>query len=162
MCRIYRIAYGIQACSAILYNHESVRRSDSFVSTKIARAVARIKKGSKEKLKLGNVEGRRDWGWAPDYVRGMWLMLQTDPVDDYILATGRIHSVREMLELAFGEVGLNWQDWVEYDASLLTTIEPVHPCGNAGKAKRILGWENTVPFPEIVARLVRHEVERLG
>jgi GDPmannose 4,6-dehydratase len=162
MCRIYRIAYGIQACSAILFNHESPRRSDNFVSTKIARGAARIARGSKEKLKLGNIEGKRDWGWAPDYVRGMWQMLQVDPVDDFILATGRIHSVRDLLTIAFGAVGLKWEDWVEYDPSLLTTVEPVHPCGNPGKARRILGWENTVPFEEIVARLVRHEQERLA
>jgi GDPmannose 4,6-dehydratase len=162
MCRIYRIAYGIQACSAILYNHESVRRSDNFVTTKIARGAARIKRGSQAKLKLGNIEGRRDWGWAPDYVRGMWQMLQVEPVDDFILATGKVHSVRDLLNVAFGEVGLSWQDWVEYDPDLLTTIEPAHACGNPGKARRILGWENSVPFEEIVCRLVRHELERLG
>lgn len=161
MCRIYRIAYGLQTCSAILYNHESVRRGDGFVTMKIARAAARIKHGSKEKLKLGNVEGRRDWGWAPDYVRGLWMMLQADPVDDFILATGKLHSVRDILIVAFGVAGLKWEDHVEFDADLLTTIEPSHPCGNAGKAKRILGWESTVQFTEIIRRMVEFEINRL-
>jgi GDPmannose 4,6-dehydratase len=162
MCRIYRIAYGLQTCSAILYNHESVRRSDSFVTMKIARAAARIAKGSKETLKLGSIEGKRDWGWAPDYVRGMWMMLQNEPVDDFILATGKVHSVKDVLRVAFETVGLNWEDWVEYDAGLLTTVEPSHACGNPGKAKRILGWENTVPFEEIIRRLTEHELARLA
>ncbi len=160
MCRIYRIAYGLQTCSAILYNHESERRSEGFVTMKIARAAARIKKGAREKVKLGNIEGKRDWGWAPDYVRGMWMMLQADPVDDFILATGRVHSVKEILEVAFSYVGLDWGDWVEYDSGLLTTVEHGHACGNPGKAKRILGWENSVPFEEIIRRLTARELER--
>ena len=161
MCRIYRMAYGLQTCSAILYNHESTRRGDGFVTMKIARTAARIKRGSKERLKLGNIEGKRDWGWAPDYVRGMWMMLQADPVDDFILSTGRLHSVRDILDVAFRVCGLRWEDHVEYDPSLLMTVEPAHPCGNPGKAKRILGWENTVPFEEIIQRMVEHELDRL-
>jgi GDPmannose 4,6-dehydratase len=92
----------------------------------------------------------------------MWSMLQVDPVDDFILATGRIHSVREILDLAFGELGLKWEEWVEYDPTLLTTVEPVHACGNPGKAKRILGWEPTVTFEEMIAKLARGEYDRLG
>jgi GDPmannose 4,6-dehydratase len=158
MARIYRIAYGLPTCAAILYNHESVRRSASFVTMKIARAAARIKTGLQSDLVLGSLDGRRDWGWAPDYVRGMWLMLQSTPVDDFILATGELHSVEELVALAFKTVGLNWQDYVKHDRKLVTTVEPSSSCGNPSKAKRLLGWTNTVSFPEIVARMVESEL----
>jgi len=162
MARIYRIAYGMPTCAAILYNHESPRRSTSFVTMKIARAAARIKRGLQDALTLGSLEGRRDWGWAPDYVRGMWLMLQQPTVDDYVLATGQLHSVKDFVEAAFAEVGLNWRDYVQHDAALLTTVEPLAPCGNPAKARTALGWENTVPFAEIAARLVASELEKLA
>jgi GDPmannose 4,6-dehydratase len=160
MARIYRIAYRLPSCSAILYNHESPRRGGGFVTMKVARAAARIKKGLQQELVLGSLAGRRDWGWAPDYVRGMWLMLQQPNADDFVLATGELHSVEELVECAFKCVGLNWRDHVRQDAALLTTVEPVAPCGNPGKAKRLLGWENTVPFGEMVARLVEAELKR--
>jgi len=162
MARIYRIAYGLQTCAAILYNHESPRRSAGFVTIKVARAVAQIKKGLLQDLTLGSLYGRRDWGWAPDYVRGMWSMLQQDTVDDFVLATGRLHSVNELVEHAFSCAGLNWRDYVRYDAALVTAVEPVAACGNPTKAKRVLGWENTVPFEEMVARLVESELKKLS
>lgn len=161
MARIYRIAYGLQTCAVILYNHESPRRSSNFVTMKVARAAARIKRGLQKELALGSLEGRRDWGWAPDYVRGMWLILQEPKVDDFVLATGTLHSVADMVASAFDCVGLNWRDHVRHDAALVTTVEPVAPCGNPGKARRILGWENTVPFKEMVSRLVESELQKL-
>jgi GDPmannose 4,6-dehydratase len=162
MARIYRIAYKLRTCSVILYNHESPRRSSNFVTIKVARAVARIKKGQQQDLELGSLTGQRDWGWAPDYAKGMWMMLQADPVDDFVLATGQLHSVKELVETAFAHVGLNWQDWVKFDASLLTAVEPGASCGNPAKAQRLLGWRNTVPFDAIVGRLVDSEMEKLA
>lgn len=161
MARIYRSAYGLQTCSAILYNHESVRRSGGFVTMKIARAAARIKAGLQQRLELGSLEGRRDWGWAQDYVHGMWLMLQQEAVDDFILATGRLHSVRDVVRVAFEAVDLDWTDYVDHDAALVTAVEPTSLCGNPGKAQRILGWRNSVPFDEIIRRMVRHEAEKI-
>jgi GDPmannose 4,6-dehydratase len=161
MARIYRIAYKLRTCSVILYNHESPRRSSNFVTIKVARAVARIKKGQQQTLELGSLTGQRDWGWAPDYAKGMWMMLQADPVDDFVLATGKLHSVKELVEAAFGHAGLNWQDWVKFDANLITAVEPGASCGNPAKAQRLLGWRNTVPFAEIVGRLVDSEMEKL-
>jgi len=162
MARIYRIAYRLPTCSAILYNHESPRRGGGFVTMKIARAAARIKKGLQQDLMLGSLEGRRDWGWAPDYVRGMWLMLQQKNQDDFVLATGELHKVSDIVTVAFDCVGLNWRDHVKYDEGLLTAVEPVAACGNPTKAKRLLGWENTVPFAEMVSRLVETELQKLA
>jgi GDPmannose 4,6-dehydratase len=159
MCKIYRSAYGMQTCSAILYNHESVRRSGNFVTTKVARGAARIKKGLQKKLVLGSLEGRRDWGWAPDYVTGMWQMLQLDAVDDFIFATGKLHQVRDLVRVAFAVLDLDWEQYVEHDAGLVTAVEPASLSGNPGKAKRILGWSNSVPFEELVERLVRHQYD---
>lgn len=161
MGRVYRLAYGLKTCSAIPYNHESPRRSGQFVTMKIARAAARIKCGLQSDLVLGSLTGRRDWGWAPDYVRGMWQMLQADPVDDFILATGQLHSVEELVQLAFQELDLAWRDFVKFDPKLVSRVEPVAACGNPLKANRLLGWQNTVPFPEIVARLVRSEYDKI-
>ncbi|HWL15390.1 MAG TPA: GDP-mannose 4,6-dehydratase, partial [Opitutus sp.] len=162
MARIYRIAYGLQTCAVILYNHESPRRSSNFVTMKVARAAARIKRGLQTELTLGSLEGRRDWGWAPDYVKGLWLILQEQHVDDFVLATGELHSVADLVRCAFDCVGLNWHDHVRHDAALVTSVEPVAPCGNPGKAHRILGWRNTVPFKEMVARLVESELQKLA
>ena len=161
MCRIYRLAYKLPSCSAILYNHESPRRGGGFVTMKIARAVARIKRGLQADLTLGSLEGRRDWGWAPDYVRGMWLMLQQDEVDDFILATGELHSVGDFVTGAFTHVGLDWRQYVRQDPALFTTVEPVASCGNPAKAARLLGWQNTVPFREMVALLVDSELKKI-
>ncbi|MEO7599004.1 MAG: GDP-mannose 4,6-dehydratase [Opitutus sp.] len=161
MARIYRIAYGLQTCAVILYNHESPRRNSNFVSMKVARAAARIKQGLQADLTLGSLDGRRDWGWAPDYVRGMWLMLQQENVDDFVLATGSLNSVSDLVACAFAHVGLNWRDCVRYDPALVSSVEPVAPCGNPGKAGRVLGWRNTVPFKEMVALLVESELKKL-
>jgi GDPmannose 4,6-dehydratase len=161
MARIYRTAYQLPTCSVILYNHESPRRSAQFVTMKVARAAARIKKGLQKELELGSLSGRRDWGWAPDYVRGMWLMLQNTPVDDFILATGVLHSVEDFVAAAFKAVDLHWRDHVKFDPALVTTVEPVSPCGNPAKARRLLGWENTVPFEDMCRRLVESELGKL-
>lgn len=161
MARIYRIAYQLPTCSVILYNHESPRRNGGFVTIKIARAVARIKKGLQQELVLGSLEGRRDWGWAPDYVEGMWSVLQQPKVDDFILATGELHSVEQLVNEAFLCTGLNWRDYVKQDAKLLMMVEPVAPCGNPSKAQRLLGWRNRVPFRDMVARLVEAELKKL-
>jgi len=160
--RIYRAAHKLPACSAILYNHESPRRNESFVTMKIARAAARIKKGLQTELRLGDLTGKRDWGWAPDYVRGMWLMLQAPQADDFVLATGRLHSVEDLVIAAFDCVGLNWRHHVLHDPALLTAAEPIAPCGNPAKAARLLGWKNTVSAPEMMERLVRSEYDKLG
>lgn len=160
MCRIYRTAYGLQTCSAILYNHESPRRGPAFVTMKVARAAARIKLGLQQDLALGSLSGRRDWGWAPDYVEGMWRMLQEETVDDFILATGQLNTVQALVECAFEHAGLDWKEHVKHDAGLLTSVEPASSCGNPAKARQHLGWKNTVPFKEMVARLVDHELTR--
>lgn len=162
MARIYRIAYKLQTCSAILYNHESPRRSASFVTMKVCRAVARIKTGLQTELHLGSLTGQRDWGWAPDYVRGMWLMLQSNVADDYILATGKLHTVEQLVDTAFRAAGLNWRDHVRFDPKLVTTVEPLASCGNSTKAKRLLGWENTVPFVQMIERLVASELQKIS
>lgn len=161
MARIYRTAYKLPTCSVILYNHESPRRSGQFVTMKIARAVARIKRGLQTDLQLGSLAGRRDWGWAPDYVEGMWMMLQSTPVDDFILATGELHTVEEFVTTAFKAADLQWRDFVKFNPSLVMTVEPLSPCGNPGKAKRILGWKNTVSFENLVGRLVESELNKL-
>jgi GDPmannose 4,6-dehydratase len=161
MARIYRIAFKLPTCSVILYNHESVRRGGHFVTMKVARAAARIKKGLQKELQLGSLSGCRDWGWAPDYVQGMWLMLQSDTVDDYVLATGKLHSVENFVDKAFTCLDLNWRDHVIFDPNLVTTVEPVAPCGNASKAQRLLGWKHTVSFDEMIAKLVASEVDNL-
>ncbi len=161
LCRIYRSAYGLPTCAAILYNHESPRRRNNFVTMKVARAVARIKAGLQNELVLGSLAGKRDWGWAPDYVRGMWLMLQTDPIDDYVLASGVTHTVEQLVDMAFRCVDLNWRDYVKFDAALVTAVEPHSPCGSAAKARRNLGWENTVSLDEIMQRLVAHCAQQL-
>jgi GDPmannose 4,6-dehydratase len=161
MARIYRTAYGMQTCSAILYNHESVRRSPQFVTMKIARAAAMIKRGQQRRLKLGALDGRRDWGWAPDYVEGMWKMLQLEAVDDFVFATGKLHSVRDLVKKAFETVDLNWEDYVDHDPSLVTAVEPASLCGNPAKAQRILDWKPKVNFEQLVEKMVASELEKL-
>lgn len=162
LTRIYRTAYSLRTCSVIFYNHESPRRKANFVTIKVARAVARIKKGLQTELQLGSLSGERDWGWAPDYVKGIWMMLQADPIDDFVLATGKLHSVRDLLKAAFSHAGLHWEEWVKFDASLVTAVEPIAPCGNPAKAQRLLGWTNTLPFAEMVGRLVDAELQKIG
>jgi GDPmannose 4,6-dehydratase len=157
----YRESYGIFACSGILFNHESPRRGKEFVSRKVTDAVARIKLGVQEKLLLGNLGAMRDWGFAGDYVRAMWLMLQQDQPDDYVVATGQQHSVRELVELAFGYVDLNWEEYVEVDPKLMRPAEVYTLCGDATKARTRLGWEPTVTFAELVRMMVDADLERV-
>ncbi len=157
----YRESYGMFCCSGILFNHESPRRGKEFVTRKVTYAAARIKLGLQDKLKLGNLDARRDWGYAGDYVRAMWLMLQQDQPDDYVIATGEMHSVRELVEVAFDYVGLDWEKYVEIDPALLRPAEVDLLCGNAAKAKRVLGWEPQVSFTELIHMMVDADLKRV-
>ncbi len=158
----YRESYGMFACSGILFNHESPLRGKEFVTRKISHGVARIKLGLANELRLGNLDARRDWGFAGDYVRAMWLMLQQDEPDDFVIATGEQHSVRDFVELAFAHVGLDWQKYVVIDPSLLRPAEVNRLRGDASKARRILGWEPTVTFRELVAMMVDADLALLS
>lgn len=154
----YRESYGLFAASGILFNHESPRRGETFVTRKITRAVARIKAGSQKKLYLGNLDAKRDWGYAKEYVAAMWLMLQQDEPDDYVIATGETHSVKEFLEEAFSCVDLDWHDYVAIDPQYLRPAEVDKLVGDASKAKRVLGWEPKVTFKELVHLMVDADV----
>lgn len=158
----YRESYGMFTCSCIAFNHESPRRAPEFVTRKVSRQVARIKLGLADKIKVGNIEGRRDWGFAGDYVRAMWLMLQQPTPGDFVIATGVTHSVKDLLEIAFAHVGLDWQKHVEIDPALLRPAEDDQFTGNASKAKRILGWKPTVTFEEIVRMMVDSDLSLLS
>jgi GDPmannose 4,6-dehydratase len=155
----YREAYGLFACSGILFNHESPRRGESFVTRKVTLGAARIKEGLQRKLVMGNLEAKRDWGFAGDYVRAMWLMLQQDDPDDYIVATGETHSVHEFLELAFGRLDLDYRDFVEFDPKYTRPSEVDVLLGDASKARKVLGWEPEVDFPSLVKMMVDHDLE---
>ncbi len=157
----YRESYEMFACSGILFNHESPRRGENFVTRKITRGVAEIKKGHREKLKLGNLDASRDWGFAGDYVEAMWLMLQQDRPEDYVIATGESHSVREFLNEAFGAVDLDWEQYVEVDPSLFRPSEVEILMGDASKARRQLGWEPKVGFKELVRMMVESDLAAL-
>jgi GDPmannose 4,6-dehydratase len=150
----YRESYGLFACSGILFNHESPRRGVEFVTHKITRAAVRIKLGLANELRLGNLDAQRDWGYAPDYVRAMWLMLQQDHPDDYVIATGETHSVREFCQEAFGHLGLDWEKYVVVDPKLYRPAEVDLLVGDSSKAKRVLGWEPSVNFRELVRIMV--------
>jgi GDPmannose 4,6-dehydratase len=158
----YRESYGLFACNGILFNHESPRRGETFVTRKITRAVAHIKAGLQKKLYLGNLDAKRDWGYAPEYVEAMWRMLQQERPDDYVIATGETHSVREFCEEAFALVGLDWRDYVEFDPRYLRPAEVDALCGDASKAKRILGWEPKVRFKELVRIMVEADMATLA
>ena len=158
----YRESYGLFACSGILFNHESPRRGLEFVTRKVSDGVARIKLGLAQKLYLGNLEAHRDWGFAGDYVRAMWLMLQQPTPDDYVVATGKSHSVRDLVEVAFGHVGLDWKQHVEVDPRFLRPAEVDHLIGNAAKARQTLGWAPSVDFAGLVGMMVDGDVERLS
>ena len=155
----YRESYGLHASSGILFNHESPRRGETFVTRKITRAVAHIKNGVQRKLYLGNLEARRDWGYAPDYVRAMWLMLQQDRPDDYVVGTGEGHTVREFVELAFARAGMDWEEYVEIDPQYYRPAEVNALCADASKARRVLGWEPGVPFEELAGMMVDADLE---
>lgn len=155
----YRESFGIFACSGILFNHESPRRGKEFVTRKVTDAVARIKLGLQDKLPLGNLDAMRDWGFAGDYVRAMWLMLQQDKPDDYVVATGEKHSVRELVETAFSYVGLDWRKHVEIDPKLIRPAEVCTLRGDASKARRVLGWQPQVSFTGLVHMMVDSDLE---
>ncbi len=158
----HRESYGMFACNGILFNHESPRRGETFVTRKITRAVARIVAGQQKKLFMGNLDAKRDWGYAKDYVRAMWLMLQQDAPDDYVIATGETHSVREFLDIAFRHVNLNWEDYVAFDERYLRPAEVDLLIGDPSKSKAKLGWEPSVTFEELVKLMMDADLQVLG
>ncbi|MBI5821904.1 MAG: GDP-mannose 4,6-dehydratase [Verrucomicrobia bacterium] len=157
----YRESYDLFACNGILFNHESPRRGETFVTRKITRAVAYIKAGLQKKLYLGNLDAKRDWGYAKEYIEAMWLMLQQDKPDDYVIATGETHSIREFCEEAFTHAGLDWQQYVEFDKRYLRPAEVDILVGDASKAKRVLGWEPRTKFKELVRLMVDADIKML-
>jgi GDPmannose 4,6-dehydratase len=158
----YRESYDMFACNGILFNHESPRRGETFVTRKITRAVAQIVAGRQKKLYLGNLDAKRDWGYAKDYVRAMWLMLQQEQPDDYVVATGETHSIHEFLDISFGRVNLDWKDYVEFDERYLRPAEVDLLIGDPAKAKKQLGWEPSVTFEELVHLMVDADLQALG
>ncbi len=157
----YRESYGLYACNGILFNHESPRRGESFVTRKITRSVAHIVAGLENKVYLGNLDAQRDWGYAKEYVEAMWLMLQQEQPDDYVIATGEMHSVREFLEEAFGHVGLDYRRYVEHDPRYLRPTEVDELRGDASKARQVLGWRPRTTFKELVKLMVDADIELL-
>lgn len=158
----YRESYGMFACSCIAFNHESPRRGVEYVTRKVSQQVARIKAGKAGKLKLGNIDVRRDWGFAGDYVRAMWLMLQQSQPDDFVIATGVTHSVKELVEIAFAHVGLDWKEHVEIDPALVRPVENDPLTGDPTKAMKVLGWKPTVTFEELVRMMVDSDLSLLS
>ncbi|MGH2730431.1 MAG: GDP-mannose 4,6-dehydratase, partial [Actinomycetota bacterium] len=157
----YREAHGLFACNGILFNHESARRGETFVTRKITRAVARIKAGIQDKLYLGNLDSKRDWGYAPEYVEAMWLMLQQDEPDDYVIASGEAHTVREFCEVAFGHVDLDWERYVEIDPRYFRPTEVDFLLGDPSKAKRQLGWQVRTSFVDLARAMVDADIQLL-
>jgi len=157
----FREAYGQFGCSGILFNHESPRRGETFVTRKVSLAVARIKLGLQEKLSLGNLDAKRDWGYAKEYVEVMWRMLQQDEPDDFVIATGETHTVRELAEVAFGHVGLDWEKYTEVDPTYYRPAEVDMLLGDPGKAKRVLDWEPKTKFAELVRLMVDEDLQLL-
>jgi len=155
----YRESYKMFVCNGILFNHESPRRGLEFVTRKITDGVARIYHGLAKELVMGNLEAKRDWGYAGDYVKAMWLMLQQDKPDDYVIATGESHTVREFVELAFQEIGLDCKDYVRVDEHLLRPADVHELCGDASKAKRVLGWKAEITFKELVSMMVKADLK---
>jgi GDPmannose 4,6-dehydratase len=158
----YRESYGLFAVSGMLFNHESPRRGIEFVTRKVTDGVARIKLGLADSLSIGNLDAQRDWGFAGDYVRAMWLMLQQEQPDDYVIATGVSHSVRELVEIAFARVGLDWQPYTKVDPALLRRAEVDHLLGDASKARTVLGWNTQVDFRRLVEMMVDADLQRLS
>jgi GDPmannose 4,6-dehydratase len=158
----YRESYGLFACNGILFNHESPRRGETFVSRKITRAVARIQAGLQDKLYMGNLDAKRDWGYTPEYVEAMWRMMQLDQPDDFVIATGETHSVREFLEAAFDYAGFDWKRHVEIDPAYFRPTEVDYLQGDASKAERVLGWRPKVKFHDLVKLMVDADVKLLN
>jgi GDPmannose 4,6-dehydratase len=159
LCQNYRDAYGLFISCGILFNHESPRRGIPFVTRKITRTAARIKHGLDKKIFLGNLDAKRDWGFAGDYVEAMWLMLQQEKPDDYVIATGESYSVRDCLDVAFGTLGLDWKNYVELDPRYLRPTEVDHLRGDASKAREKLGWKPKVTFKQLIEQMVRADEE---
>jgi GDPmannose 4,6-dehydratase len=157
----YREGYNMFACNGILFNHESPRRGETFVTRKITRAIAHIKLGLQEKLYLGNLDAKRDWGYAPEFVEAMWMILQQDQPDDYVIATGETHSVKEFCEEAFAHAGLDWSKYVEIDKRYYRPAEVDLLIGDASKAKRVLGWEPKTRFKDLVKLMVDADLKTL-
>jgi GDPmannose 4,6-dehydratase len=157
----YRESYGLFACNGILFNHESPRRGLEFVSRKVTDAAARIKLGLAKELRMGNLDAKRDWGFAGDYVKAMWLMLQQPKPDDFVVGTGKMHSVRELCEVAFSHVGLNYKDYVKVDPKFLRPADVDMLQANPEKAMRVLGWKAEVTFEELIRMMVDADLERL-
>jgi GDPmannose 4,6-dehydratase len=155
----YRESYGLFACSAISFNHESPRRGLEFVTRKVTHQVARIKCGLASRLLMGNLDAERDWGYADDYIRAMWLMLQQPEAEDFVIATGETHSVQELLVTAFSAVGLDWQKYVEIDPKLIRPAEVDHLCGNSAKAREKLGWKPAIPFKQLIEMMVAADLK---
>ncbi len=162
MVSIYRNSFDLFAVNGIMFNHESPRRGENFVTRKICRAAAEIKLGRRNELTLGDLSAQRDWGYAPDYVRGMRLALQHDAPEDYVFATGELHSVRDVVEAAFGAVGLEWEGYVRKDPRFIRPAEPVALIGDASKAKGLLGWTPQKPFAEFIAEMTEAELAALS
>ena len=158
----YRESYDLFACAGILFNHESERRGLEFVTRKVTWHAAAIKLGLRDELKLGNLDARRDWGYARDYVEAMWLMLQQGTPEDYVIATGETHTVRRLVEIAFDQVGLDWEPYVKIDDSLKRPAEVDLLVGDSSKAKRILDWEPKTGFEQLIRLMVDADLERLG
>jgi GDPmannose 4,6-dehydratase len=157
----YRESYGIFACSSICFNHESPRRGSEFVTRKVTQHVARIKLGLADRLKMGNIDAQRDWGFAGDYIRAMWLMLQQPQADDFVIATGETHSVQELLDAAFSCAGLDWKKYVEIDPKLVRPAEVDYLCGDSGKARKVLGWKPDITFHQLVEMMVEADLSAL-
>jgi GDPmannose 4,6-dehydratase len=154
----YREAYRLFACTGILYNHESPLRKDNFVTKKIVSTACRIHQGSNEKLSLGNIDISRDWGWAPEYVEAMWLMMQKEQPDDYIIATGKTHSLEEFISYTFSKLGMNWKDHVQTDPELIRFTDLNYGKANPAKAEKLLGWKARVTFEQIIERMIEAEL----
>jgi GDPmannose 4,6-dehydratase len=154
-----RESYGLYACSGILFNHESPRRGIEFVTRRVSYAVARIKHGLQHKLKMGNLDAERDWGFAGDYVRAMWLMLQQEKPEDYVIATGKTHSVKHLLEVAFSHAGLDYRNYVELDSELLRPADVQHLRGDYAKARETLGWDPEVSFERLIEMMVDSDLQ---
>ena len=156
----YREKENIFACTGIMYNHESPRRGNQFVTKKIISSAVKIKQGLQKKLYLGNLDAKRDWGYAPDYVKAMWMMLQAPKADDYILATGKLHTVREFLDITFSYLGLDYKDYVEVDPKFFRASEHNPLCGNPQKIKKTLGWENSKSLQDIIEEIIQEELAK--
>ena len=154
----YRERESLYACTGIMYNHESPRRGNQFVTKKIINAAVNIKLGLQKKLYLGNLEAKRDWGYAPDYVTAMWMLLQQEKADDFILATGKLHTVREFLEIVFAFLDLSYRDYIEEDEKFFRASEHISLCGNPSKIKTIIGWESSMTLEGIIREMIDHQM----